>query len=233
MGASFEVAPVNLPYFLKFWVLYMTRVPLYRGRAAELLRRGRQKAIIIGGVPIPADDGRMTGKSREGNSVVGIHVGDKVNSQSELVCTLPRSRFRNALGDHARLPVGAAICLEDFEAGLRATGLIAVDEVLIQAFDGSRKFRVEAVQVGKSDVHAHDWYPSGSLTLSEGRARLAGQAPPHSSVTARKASLRGSSQGRRAERALTGPETELLEHQRSRVRALQTAKRGSKTLLDK
>lgn len=223
-------------------MLNMTRIPLYRGRAVELARRLGQKAIIIGGVPIPTDDGRVTGQLREGDSVVGTHVGDKVHSQTELVCTLPRSRFRNALGEHARLPLRAAICLEDFEAGLRAAGLIAVDEVLVQPFDGSRKFRVQTVDAvasygaGVSVKHsnvAHDWYPSGCLTLSEARTRVAGQAPPHSSVTAPKGSLRGSSQGRRAERALTGPETELLEHQRSRIRALQSAKRGSKTLLDK
>lgn len=219
----------------------MTRVPLYRGRQTERLRRGRQKAIIIGGVPIPADDGAVTGGLSQLEGIVGVEVGDKVHSQPELVCTLPRSRFRNALGEHVRLPLRAAICLEDFEAGLRAAGFVAVDQVLVQSLDGSREFRVQTLDAVASDGAGvsvedgsvvHDWYPSGCLTLSEGRARLAGHSAS-SSVNAQKGSLRGSSQGRRAERALTGPETELLELQRSRIRALQTAKRGAKPLLDK
>lgn len=210
----------------------MTRVPLYRGRQTERLRRGRQKAIIIGGVPIPADDGRVTGELREGDSVVGVHIGHKVNGKPELVCTLPRSRFRNALGDHARLPVGAAICLEDFEAGLRAAGLVAVDQVLVQPFDGSRKFRVETVEVGVSD--GHDWYPSGSLTVGEGRQRFALQGSPHQQSKARKSSSRGPVKVEERKRALTGWDAELLALQRSRVPvALQRRRRGAKPLLDK
>ena len=209
----------------------MARVPLYRGRQTERLRRGRQKAIIIGGVPIPSDDSAVSGSLGELDSVVGVHVRDKVDSQAELVCTLPRSRFRNALGDHARLPVRAAVCLEDFEAGLRAAGFVTVDQVLVQPFDGSREFRVKTVEVGKSD--AHDWYPSGSLTVSEGRHLLEVQGPPHSRSKARKSSIRGPVKAKERKRALTGWDAELLELQRSRVRALQSAKRGPKALLDK
>ena len=145
----------------------MARVPRYRHTQLEMLRSGRQKAIIVGGVPIPAGEHTFPGPLTQGSSFVGREVRDKIDGESELVRALERTRFRDAFFDEVALPEGRAICLEDLEAGLRAAGLVSVDEILVQSGRSGRKFRVAKRRVG-IDGHLHS--PVGSKALGVGNA---------------------------------------------------------------
>lgn len=82
-------------------------------------------------------------------------VGHEVAGQPELVCALERSRFRAPITGQVLLPYGTAKRLEDFEAGLRAVGLIAVNEIVVQTFDRPSHFRVKErnVRVDGRFVH--------------------------------------------------------------------------------
>ena len=55
-------------------VLDMARVPRYRNSQLEMLRSGRQKAIIVGGMPIPADEVPLAGKVGEASEIGRAHV---------------------------------------------------------------------------------------------------------------------------------------------------------------
>lgn len=147
----------------------MTWVPRYRGRQVELLRSGRQKAIIVGGVPIPAGQDPLPDFVPEPDSFLRRKVWDEICREAELMGTLKRSRFRNTFGEQISLPDGVAESLEDLEQGLRSAGFIGADEVLCQSVALPGKFRVR-----KSDlVVDHDLGPSvgpaaASLAASPG-----------------------------------------------------------------
>lgn len=82
-------------------------------------------------------------------------VRDEIASQPQLVCALERSRFRTSFAEEARLPLGTAKRLEDFEAELRALGLIAVDEIVVQSLSRPDKFRVQKRNI-VDDLHPID-----------------------------------------------------------------------------
>lgn len=195
----------------------MTRVPLYRNRAVELLRSGRQKAIFIGGVPVPAD--------RDTKPVAGDFVGirDEVRRKSELMRTLPRSRFRNPLGEQVRLPEGCAVRLEDFEQGLREAGLIGLDEILVKVDDSPTKFRAEKLDLSVNGVDCHRDSSFGDPSA----AYLRRQSSASSKVTARNASSGGPVKAGERQRAFTGSE-DMLHAQRVMIKRalLKRAKRG-------
>lgn len=92
-------------------------------------------------------------------------VRDEIASQPELVRTLERSRFRNAFGDEARLPLGSSERLKDFEAELRALGLIAVDEIVVQSLSRPDKFRVQKRNI--IDDLAHPIDPSVKAAIPD------------------------------------------------------------------
>lgn len=158
----------------------MTKVPRNRNGQLEKLRTGRQKAIIVGGVPIPAGEMPFPGQLAEASRFVGTDERDEVHCEPELMRGLERSRFRNAFGEHIALPNGVAISLEDFETGLRAAGLVGVHEILVQSGATGRKFRVAKRQIGM-DGHLDD--PS-----TVGLGFPVGNAPqPSAVVTGREA----------------------------------------------
>ena len=173
----------------------MARVPRNRYSQIEKLRAGRQKAIIVGGVPIPAGENSLALSQTEFNRLLRAEIRDEIDSQPELVRTLERGRFRNSFFEEVRLPSRVAESLEDFEAGLRAAGLMSFDEMLVQSFTRPTKFRVQKVRVGKN---GHSGFSSGfsghgddkrSPALSNcavGRPRVKGEGvPPEASVTSR------------------------------------------------
>lgn len=131
----------------------MTRVPANRHTQLERLRSGRQKAIIVGGVPVPAGENTLPRSLGERRRLVGIEVRDEIASKPDLVRTLPRSRFRNAFFEEARLPHGMAVSLEDFEAGLRAVGLVSVDEICVQSTACPTKFRFQKRKIADDRIH--------------------------------------------------------------------------------
>lgn len=151
----------------------MARVPRDRYGHLEALRTGRKKAVIVGGVPIPAGEHAFTGPSGKLGGFLGAEIRDEIDGQPELVRALHRSRFRDAFGDQLTLPHGRAVCLEDFEAGLRAAGLMGVNEILVQSGRSGRKFRVAKRQVL---IDGHDVNSFGHEPFREGNA------PQHSAV---------------------------------------------------
>jgi len=162
----------------------MARVPRDRYGHREALRTGRKKAIIVGGVPVPAGEDAFPGALGERRRFLGAEVRDEVRSEPELMRTLERSRFRNAFGDKLTLPHGRAECLEDFEAGLRAAGLMGVHEILVQSGNSGSKFRIAKRHVAVDGHHdtpmVDEPFPVGNalthsavVTGREGRARPA------------------------------------------------------------
>lgn len=171
----------------------MTRVPRNRYSQLEALRTGRQKAIIVGGVPVPAGDDALPLPGAQLDGFFGADIGHKVDRQPELVRTLERQRFRNSFGDEVSLPEGVAVRLEDFESGLRAAGLMSVDQILVQSFATPGKYWVKKRNVS---VDGHFGFPSVEAgapralpSLTEGQKPMSGRG--------------ALGQGRRAERPLT------------------------------
>jgi len=154
----------------------MAKVPRNRNSQVERLRSGRQKSIIVGGVPIPAGEDPLMCHFTERGSLLRREIRDKVASQSKLMRTLERGRFRSTFFEEVRLPSGIAVRLEDFEAGLRSAGLMGVDQVLVQSLTSPTKFRVGQREVV---VNRH----SGSPVSVGGYGHDAGSpALPHSAV---------------------------------------------------
>ena len=162
----------------------MTRVPYDRYGHREALRTGRKKAIIVGGVPIPAGEDAFPGSFGKLPGFLRAEVGNEVDGETELVRALERSRFRNAFGDKLTLPHRRAECLEDFEAGLRAAGLMSVNEILVQSGNTGRKFRIAKRHVAVDGHYTNsvvdEPFPVGNapqhsavVTGGEGRARPA------------------------------------------------------------
>jgi len=145
----------------------MARVPRNRYGQLEKLRSGRQKAIIVGGVPIPAGEDTFTGRGGECSGLFGREVRDEVDRQPELVRALERTRFRDAFFEEVSLPHGRAVCLEDFEAGLRAAGLVGIDEIIVKSGTTGRKFRVAKRHVR---IDGHIDTSVGSKEFREGNA---------------------------------------------------------------
>lgn len=162
----------------------MTRVPHDRYGHREALRTGRKKAIIVGGVPIPAGEDAFPGSFGKLLGFLAREEGNEIDGETELVRALERSRFRNAFGDKLTLPHRRAECLEDFEAGLRAAGLMSVNEILVQSGNTGRKFRIAkrhiAVDGHYTNSVVDEPFPGGNapqhsavVTGGEGRARPA------------------------------------------------------------
>ena len=68
---------------------------------------------------------------------------DEVDSASELVGAVERSRFRDTFGQQVLLTAGESECLENLEAELKAAGLMQPDQVLVQSFSGTLKGRMK------------------------------------------------------------------------------------------
>lgn len=98
-------------------------------------------AFIGGFRPMP------TGPYSKGGSLRLREVRYEVASEPELMRALERTRFRNSFSEEARLPLGEAESLENFEAELRRVGFIAVDEIIVQSLTRPHKFRVQKANV--------------------------------------------------------------------------------------
>lgn len=133
----------------------MAPIPTNRNRKAVLLRRLRQETIIVGGVPTPPGEYRLTDTGREFVRFPVVEMRHDVASEPELMRTLERSRFTGTFTEEARLPDRVAVCLEDLETGLRAAGLVGVDEILVQSDNRPTKFRVKKRNIAV-DGHYRD-----------------------------------------------------------------------------
>lgn len=192
----------------------MTRVPLYRGRQADLLSHGRQKAILIGGVPIPAD-----------TPVLGeVPPRDEVHRKAERVGRLPWPRFAGPLRDECKLPVGVAECLKDFEMGLRLAGLIGAGEFVRQTAYRHNHFRCEKFDVVEA-VH------SGGSFTEPGGFRDEIQSPASVKVPRPRDGGGSAVKAKERQRALTGEVPVLLAMRVDHERALQLkrAKRAGRS----
>lgn len=158
----------------------MARVPRNGNTQLERLRSGRQKAIIVGGVPIPAGEDPLLDFRSEGESLLRAEIRDEVSGQPELMSTLERSRFRDFLFNEIALPHGQAVRLEDLEEGLRLAGLVGPDEIVVQRGSSGTKFRVAKRQVA---VDGHLDTPSvcrgfpGRNALHHSAVVTGGEAP--------------------------------------------------------
>lgn len=109
-------------------------------------------------------------------------VRDEVDGEPVLMRALPRARFRNRFREQVQLPSWAAVCLEDFEAELRNTGLVKEGEMLVQVSHSRLKFRVQKADVSIDDVGVHGGDPSvragpasrGLPALTEGHTPMTG-----------------------------------------------------------
>ena len=90
--------------------------------------------------PIP------TGRASQHPSLLGCQIRNEIRREAEIVGAAPSSRFRDTFGDKASLSAEMSETLEDFEAVLKATGLMDRREVLVQYATTPRKFRVQRLQ---------------------------------------------------------------------------------------
>lgn len=113
----------------------MNQIPRNRRIETEIARGGTHEFPVVLFIPTP------TGRC------VTVD-GDDVYSQAEVMCRLPRLRFRGAgIGEEVLLPLRAAISLVEFETGLRLSGFLGMFEVLKQPANNVGKFRVQRSQV--------------------------------------------------------------------------------------
>ena len=70
----------------------------------------------------------------------------EVDSEPEIVGAVTGTRFRNTFGEQVVLPVETAKRLEDIEAVLHETGLMAPHHSLVQLYSNRAKFVVKAVK---------------------------------------------------------------------------------------
>lgn len=145
----------------------MNSVPFKRNSQREALRSGRQKAIIVGGVPIPAGEDTLARGRAERGGFLRREEWHEIGGEPELVRALERTRFRDAFFDEVRLPDGIAVRLENFEAGLRAAGLVGVDEILVKTRGPRAKFRVAKRKIA---IDGHLDTPSLDERLPVGNA---------------------------------------------------------------
>ena len=154
MPPLFSLSP-RFPYLLPIGVLNMGFIPRDRRQQAMLRRQlGQDLPIVVfrsGPVPLPQAGSRVVG----GLSNFSDAPWYEIDSETELVRALPRSRFRGAFGEKVTLPVGTAETLERFEKELRSVGLIRKGEVLRQGAKLKSHFRVQVLgAVGNTlDVH--------------------------------------------------------------------------------
>ena len=90
--------------------------------------------------PIP------TGRASQHPSLLGCQIRNEIRREAEIVGAAPSGRFRDTFGDKASLSAEMSETLEDFEAVLKATGLMDRREVLVQYATAPRKFRVQRLQ---------------------------------------------------------------------------------------
>ena len=136
-------------------VFNMGSIPRDRRQQAMLRRQlGEGLPVVVfrsGPVPLSQAGSRVVGRLTN-FADASWH---EVDSETELMRTLPRSRFRGAFGEKVTLPVGTAETLERFEKELRSVGLIRKGEVLRQGAKLKSHFRVQILgAVGNTlDVH--------------------------------------------------------------------------------
>lgn len=68
---------------------------------------------------------------------------DEIDGETVVMGALPFTRFARADGLQVLLPLGAAKCLVDFEAGLRQSGQMSPRQRICQSLEHWSKFRVE------------------------------------------------------------------------------------------
>lgn len=162
----------------------MTRIPRYRHPDVVKLRSLAEECIIVGGVPIPPRHLAFSRYLGQSSSLLDIEIRNEIGSQPQLMRALERSRFRDFLSQEVRLPDRVAVCLENFESGLRAAGLVAVDEILVQSLARPTKFRVQKRNVAM-DGH-------GPASFGEGGAPGMGAGPAFNEVPSQTAGAVGS-----------------------------------------
>lgn len=119
-------------------------------------------------VPVPS---RPLGS--DGSGFLSREEWYEVSGETEDMRPLERSRFRAFGGFQVSLPDRAAVCLEDLEAELRASGLIGPDEILRKSGNTGRKFRVQKRNVAVDGVLVHE----DILSLLGPRAQAHAEGP--------------------------------------------------------
>jgi len=155
----------------------------------------------MGGRPTPTGQDPLPDPISQFNRLVGTDYWDEVARKPELVRRLEGPGFCGLFSKQVTLPHGIAESFEDFEAGLRAAGLVGVDEVLCQSFERPAKFRVKKARVA---VNGHN-FASGKA------ASPSGTVPALTEVPARLLNRRGAqSRAKERKRPLTGEAVEPL-----------------------
>lgn len=105
-------------------------------------------------VPAPSFQHLFANHIAEPVGLVASDDRNEVYRQPELVRTLKRSRFRGAFSHELQLPLWAAECLEDLEAGLRDAGFMRADQKIAQDPYAPFKFRVETPSKRSANRHS-------------------------------------------------------------------------------
>ena len=125
----------------------MNSIPTNRYLEAKALGGPLKEVVVVAAVPAPARQDFLPGQITQVESLLSVDVWDEIDGQPDTMRTLENSRFRRAFFEQVSLPNRVAVCLEDFEAGLREAGFISGDQLLVQARYDQRKFRVQKAHV--------------------------------------------------------------------------------------
>jgi len=130
----------------------MRFIPSYRSYEAEHRRRLLQFLPEWIGRFRPIPSGAYAKRGCLGL----IEERDEITSEPVLMRALPRCCFRSSFHEQSVLPDRASECLEDFVAELYATGLMGVDEIVVQSLASPRKFRLQKRKVAVDRAAVHD-----------------------------------------------------------------------------
>lgn len=91
---------------------------------------------------------------RDNPAPVAVPSGD-VESQTELMVTLPRSRFAGPIGEQLSLPRREAQCLKDFVAGLQDAGFAQASDFCVNRLSSPDKIRVKVIYASQYSRFFH------------------------------------------------------------------------------
>lgn len=130
----------------------MGTIPV-NGYKGKPLGRITQIIPVVGAMPTPTRPVSLPSGFTEFDSFVLSDVWDEVRCETDVMRALPGERFRRLLCEQAILPDRVAKRLEDFEAGLRAAGLVSVDQICVQSTACPTKFRFQKRKIADDRIH--------------------------------------------------------------------------------
>ena len=130
----------------------MSSIPRNRYAEAKLLGGLFQEVPIVAAVPVPARQDFLPGQVAKVKRLLPCDIWDEIDCQPESMRALEYPRFRGAFFEQVSLPDRVAVCLEDFEAGLRSAAVVTrLHQTLIGAYEAGRT-KSRAIELRRGEI---------------------------------------------------------------------------------